>query len=145
MNQRDRQCAGTLGSFPLRLKKKHAQRNRKPVRDSERWNTDSSFINSSGSEDSDSNWSERSSPLPRTRAVPSHRQYGPDSDASSASESDYDSDFDSGYCSIEGDADDRAEHYDDLLAKFRIDGPTLANHSNNTKNMIQKQEQKWNK
>lgn len=89
---------------------------------------------------------EYSSPSPSTRGVPPRKEHGsaysPDSDASSETESDYNSDVDSGYCSIEEDADDRAEYYDDLLQKFRIDGPTMANHSKNTKNIIQKQEQK---
>ena len=55
---------------------------------------------------------------------------------------DSDSDADSGYASVE-DPDERADFYDDLLERFRAEGPTLANHGDNTKKMIQEQEQKW--
>ena len=58
------------------------------------------------------------------------------------SDSDSDSDIDSGYASLE-DPDERADFYDDLLERFREEGPTLANHGDNTKKMIQEQEQKW--
>lgn len=50
----------------------------------------------------------------------------------------------SGYASVE-DPDERADFYDDLLETFRAKGPTLANHGDNTKKMIQEQEQKWKK
>lgn len=55
-----------------------------------------------------------------------------------------DSDVDSGYTSLE-DPDERADLYDDLLERFRAEGPTLANHGDNTKKMIQEQEQIWKK
>jgi len=58
------------------------------------------------------------------------------------SDSDSDSDIDSGYASLE-DPDETADFYDDLLERFREEGPTLANHGDNTKKMIQEQEQKW--
>ncbi|RYO82759.1 hypothetical protein DL764_009563 [Monosporascus ibericus] len=66
-----------------------------------------------------------------------------DSDSGSWSDSCSDIDADSGYGSIEQDLDDTADFYDDLLAKFEIEGPTLADHGDNTKKMIQEQEQKW--
>ncbi|KAJ4465564.1 hypothetical protein J3R30DRAFT_3413928 [Lentinula aciculospora] len=50
------------------------------------------------------------------------------------------SDIDSGYGSLE---DDRVDFYDDLLEQFRTKGPVLSNHGDNTKKMIQEQEQKW--
>ena len=53
-----------------------------------------------------------------------------------------DSDDDSGYCSE--DEDDNAEHWDTLLERFRAEGPTLANHGENTKKMEREQEKKWN-
>jgi hypothetical protein len=54
-----------------------------------------------------------------------------------------DFDVDSGYGSLEEDPDERAEFYDDLLERFRAEGPTLANHGDNTKKITQEQEQKW--
>jgi hypothetical protein len=57
---------------------------------------------------------------------------------------DSDLDVDSGYASLE-DLDERADFYDDLLERFRAEGPTLANHGDNTKKMIEEQEQKWRK
>lgn len=72
----------------------------------------------------------------------------PSDHASSSSESetdsDEDSDEDSGYCSLE-DEDEEAKYYDDLLATFREQGPTLASHGENTRRMKEKQEEKWNK
>jgi len=53
----------------------------------------------------------------------------------SGSESDPDSEDDSGYCSLDEDADEKAEYYDDLLERFQAEGPTLANHRENTKKM----------
>jgi len=53
----------------------------------------------------------------------------------SESDSDSDSDHDSGYCSLDEDADERAEYYDDLLERFRKEGPSLANHGVNTTKM----------
>ena len=56
-----------------------------------------------------------------------------------------DSDLDSGYSSLDDDPREPTGFYDDLLAKFEKEGPTLANHGNNTKKMIREQEEKWNK
>ncbi|KAK0701564.1 hypothetical protein B0T26DRAFT_681697 [Lasiosphaeria miniovina] len=56
-----------------------------------------------------------------------------------------DSNNDSGYCSLNEDADDKAQYYDDLLERFRADGPTLANHGENTQTMEEEQEKIWNK
>jgi hypothetical protein len=68
-------------------------------------------------------------------------------DSESTSESEFDSDsdskVDSGYGSLEEDPNTRADFYDELLERFRVEGPTLANHCDNTKKMIQDQEQKW--
>jgi len=58
------------------------------------------------------------------------------------SDFDSDSDIDSGYASLE-DPDETADFYGDMLETFREEGPTLANHGDNTKKMIQEQEQKW--
>lgn len=97
---------------------------------------DSSVIDISGPENSDSDWGKHSSPSQRTQTVPTHKQqdsvYG------------LNLDFNSTYCSIKEVADDRAEYYDDLLEKFRIDGPTLANRRKTTKTIILKQEQELN-
>ena len=60
-------------------------------------------------------------------------------------DSDSGSDDDSGYCSLGEDVDDRAEYYDDLLERFRREGPTVANHGENTKVMEKDQEKIWNK
>jgi len=68
-----------------------------------------------------------------------HTHSGSDSDSDSESKGD------SGYCSLEEDADDRAEYYDDLLERFRREGPTVANHGRNTKAMETDQEKIWNK
>ncbi|KAK3943401.1 hypothetical protein QBC46DRAFT_420865 [Diplogelasinospora grovesii] len=68
-----------------------------------------------------------------------------DTDSSSESDSDSDSEDDSGYCSLKEDADDKAEYYNELLERFRAEGPTLANHGKNTKKMEKEQEKKWNK
>ena len=56
-----------------------------------------------------------------------------------------DSDLDSGYSSLNDDPREPTDFYDDLLAKFEKEGPTLANHGKNTKKMIREQEEKWNK
>ena len=56
----------------------------------------------------------------------------------SDSDSDDDSDGDSGYGSLE-DPDERADFYDDLLESFRAEGPTLANHGDGTKKMIEEE------
>jgi hypothetical protein len=53
---------------------------------------------------------------------------------------------DSGYVSAGDDAEDpdeTAEYYDDLLQQFREEGPTLANHGDNTISMIKGQKEKW--
>jgi len=108
---------------------------------------DSSFSCGSDSE-SDGDYRER---RPARRIVPAedvHKVRAADipSDISEClkldSDPDSDSDVDSGYASLE-DPDERADFYDDLLEKFRAEGPTLANHGDNTKKMIQEQEQKW--
>lgn len=55
---------------------------------------------------------------------------------------------DSGYASAEDDAQDpdkTAEYYDGLLQQFREEGPTLANHGDNTADMIKCQKEKWEK
>ena len=65
--------------------------------------------------------------------------------SSSDSDSDSEDDDDSGYCSLDDDADGRAEYYDDLLERFRKEGPVLANHGDNTKKMETEQEGIWNK
>ena len=57
--------------------------------------------------------------------------------------SDSDSHFDSGYGSHSDAVDESADFYDDLLERFRAEGPTLANHSKGTRKMTQEQERKW--
>lgn len=68
-----------------------------------------------------------------------------DGESSSLSDSNSDSDDDSGYCSLEEDTEEKAEYYDALLERFRTEGPTLANHGENTKRMEDEQVEKWNK
>ena len=53
--------------------------------------------------------------------------------------------FDSGYHSLDEDPDDKADYYDELLERFRADGPTLANHGENTEKMEKEQGEKWDK
>jgi hypothetical protein len=65
--------------------------------------------------------------------------------SSPESGSDLEGDLDSGYCSFSDAADESADFYDDLLARFREEGPTLVNHSENTRNMTKEQERKWTK
>jgi hypothetical protein len=65
----------------------------------------------------------------------------PGFDSDSDCDSDSDSDVDSAYASLE-DPEETADFYDDLLERFRTDGPTLANHGDNTKKMIKEQEKK---
>ncbi|KAK3939621.1 hypothetical protein QBC46DRAFT_342346 [Diplogelasinospora grovesii] len=112
--------------------------------------TDSSFASSSDSESDDSEEYEspRRPPI-ASRAVRPRMQHisvdvlSDESDFSCPSDSDCDSGFDSGYHSLEEDPDDKAEYYDELLERFQTEGPTLANHGDNTKQ--QDQEEKWNK
>ncbi len=49
--------------------------------------------------------------------------------------SDSDSTDDSSYCSLDEDANNKAQYYDDLFERFQVEGPTLANHRDNTKTM----------
>ncbi|KAI1845332.1 hypothetical protein JX265_014084, partial [Neoarthrinium moseri] len=58
----------------------------------------------------------------------------------------YDSDVESNssFESVEDCVDEGPDFYDDLLATFKAQGPTLANHSRNTKRMEEEQEEKWN-
>ncbi|KAK3935512.1 hypothetical protein QBC46DRAFT_367527 [Diplogelasinospora grovesii] len=110
--------------------------------------TDSSISSDSNSE-SDEECSRSRHPVPRRKTpAPRPRKQRRSTDVSSGdteSSSDSDMDDDPGYCSLEEDADDKAEYYDDLLARFRAEGPTLANHGENTKKMEEEQEGKWNK
>ena len=50
--------------------------------------------------------------------------------------SDSDSKVDSNYSSLKEDPNIRADFYNELLERFRIEGPTLANHYDNTKKII---------
>jgi len=61
------------------------------------------------------------------------------SGSKSNSDDDNDLDNDSGYCSLNN-ANKRAEYYNDLLERFQKEGPTLANHRENTKRMETNQE-----
>ena len=69
----------------------------------------------------------------------------PDAAFSPRIRSESDSDLDSGYSSLDDDPREPTGFYDDLLAKFKKEGPILANHGKNTKKMISGQEDKWNK
>ena len=113
------------------------------------WSDDDFSSTCSSDSESDGDYHER---RPATRRiVPAanvHKVRATDipSDNSECLESepdfDSDSDVDSGYASLE-DPDETADFYDDLLERFRTDGPTLANHGDKTTKMIQEQEQKW--
>ncbi|KAK3934110.1 hypothetical protein QBC46DRAFT_429032 [Diplogelasinospora grovesii] len=114
--------------------------------------TYSSFASSSDSESDDSEeYESPRRPLISSRAVQPRTQNisvdvsSDESDFSCPSDSDCDSGFDSGYHSLDEDPDDKAEYYDELLKRFQTEGPTLANHGDNTKQMEQDQEEKWNK
>ncbi|KAK3934987.1 hypothetical protein QBC46DRAFT_424370 [Diplogelasinospora grovesii] len=135
-----------LGSQTYRTQGRGPQR-----RSFEAWpdDTDSSFnCGSDGESDGepDGEYGERipvalqAVPTARTRE---RQQLADISSDDLDSESDLsDFDVDSGYGSLEEDSD---EFYDGLLERFRTEGPTLANHSENTKNMMHEQEQKWRK
>ncbi len=81
-------------------------------------------------------------PRRETRLRPENSSYD-DVDADIPCDSDADSGFDSGYHSLEDDSDDKADYYDELLEQFRAEGPTLANHGENTEKMEKEQEEKW--
>lgn len=119
---------------------------------------DEAYSSAGSGSDSESNGEyDNRRPIPR-RTIPSVRpgkRQKPSrisldaSDSSSESESDSDSNsdsgVDSGYGSLSDDADDMAEHYDELLARFQAEGPTLANHGEKTQKMEQGQLQIWTK
>ena len=58
------------------------------------------------------------------------------------SESDYESDPDSGYSSSSSDA--KAEYYRQMRAQFAADGPVMADLSDASKAMVKTEERKWN-
>jgi hypothetical protein len=66
-----------------------------------------------------------------------------DSDFDSDSSSD--SDMDSGYASAEEDSNEVAEYYNGLIDHYEAEGPTMANHDENTKKMTYPEEERWNK
>ena len=108
-------------------------------------------VGSTSDSEPEEEYGQRRRPAPRTTpAAQPRRQRRSDalSDhtrSGSESNSDSESDDDSGYCSLDEDADERAEYYDDMLERFRKEGPTLANHGENTKRMETDQEAIWNK
>jgi hypothetical protein len=65
-----------------------------------------------------------------------------DSSAASDSDSDSDSESDSGYSSNRY-LDSEAEHYRKIRAEFVVAGPNLANHCEETKAMMKREEQMW--
>ena len=108
--------------------------NRQPRSPQERGDeTDSSVCSMSDSEPEEYGQSRRLPAAPRASLAARPRRQRSSADG------------DSGYCSPDDDADERAEYYDDLLERFRADGPTLANHGKNTKKMETEQEEIWNK
>lgn len=68
----------------------------------------------------------------------------PESEPESDSDSDVDSGYGSASFSADEDPDETAAFYDDLLDGFRKDGPTLADHGDDTKRMELAEEEKWN-
>ncbi|KAI5459500.1 hypothetical protein BGZ63DRAFT_448187 [Mariannaea sp. PMI_226] len=66
-----------------------------------------------------------------------------DSELDSGSSSD--SDLDSGYASAEEDPNEVAEYYNRLIDHYEAEGPTMANHDENTKKMTYPEEKRWNK
>ena len=62
--------------------------------------------------------------------------YNLESISESKFDSDSDSKVDSGYSSLKEDPNTRADFYNELLERFRIEGPTLANYYDNTKKII---------
>jgi hypothetical protein len=130
------------------------ERNRQPSFVQDRGDeTDSSVGSTSDSEpEEEYGQSRRPTALYTTRAARPRRQDSSDissdptrPDSDSDSDSNLEPNGDSGYCSLEEDVDDRAEYYDDLLERFRREGPTVANHGKNTKAMETDQERIWNK
>lgn len=114
--------------------------------------TDSSVGSTSDSEPEEDYDQTRGPAAPRMAPAARPRQQRSSTDdlsghtcSSSDSDSDSEDDDDSGYCSLDDDADGRAEYYDDLLERFRAEGPILANHGDNTKKMEAEQEGIWNK
>jgi hypothetical protein len=57
-------------------------------------------------------------------------------------DSNFDPDTDSG-CESGEDPDESAEFYDGLFETFQKQGPTLGNHADSTKKMIEEQEVQW--
>lgn len=57
-------------------------------------------------------------------------------------DSDFDPDTDSSRASGE-DPDESADFYDGLFERFQKEGPTLGNHADSTKKMIEEQEVQW--
>lgn len=125
--------------------------NRPPRARAKRNNRNESSSSSESDTDSDEEYGETSRSVskrsPRSSTDRHHNHIpvlGDETDPSS--DSDSDSDSDSGYCSLEEEDDDeKAEYYDQLIERFRREGPTLANHGKNTTKMEEEQEVKWNK
>jgi hypothetical protein len=71
------------------------------------------------------------------------------SDEASDSDSDSDSDSepmpDSGYGSVEEDPEQEAAFYHGFIDQREVEGPTMANHDENTKKMTYPEEERWNK
>ncbi|KAJ0103794.1 hypothetical protein J7T55_004196, partial [Diaporthe amygdali] len=101
-------------------------------------------------------WSVSERGIPSISGSGSEYEMGLDSSSGSSSETESDDSaderagwnrnfpgFDSGYGSQEEDPDEKARYYDELLERFRAEGPTLADHSRNTVRMEEEQEAKW--
>ncbi|PNH48832.1 hypothetical protein VD0002_g7342 [Verticillium dahliae] len=68
-----------------------------------------------------------------------------DSDSAMDSESDTESFAESGYCSAEENPDDEADYLRKLISQYAEEGPTMANHGENTKKMTRPELNRWNK
>lgn len=133
-----------------RLNKRSPEACRKGRQDGlfQEWSDDdSSFSPSSGSESDEDYHERRLVTQPMASLINGYKKQSValSSDKSNSrlqpasdSDSDDDSDGDSGYGSLE-DPDERADFYDDLLESFRAEGPTLANHGDGTKKMIEEE------
>lgn len=77
---------------------------------------------------------------------PSPEDRSPDSDSDSImhSKSNAASFAEAGYCSGEDNSDREADFYCNLITQYEEEGPTMANHGENTKKMTGPEEKRWN-